>query len=114
MAGQNVKKKIEKAIEKKKDLVTKENSRVVFARVPTTHRIYNISQQADRANRLVRNRLAEPKYMDQLDEMVTGLKEFNEAVEALDLAAEKLCKLANIKYYKDEPEETGKKNEKAS
>jgi hypothetical protein len=84
-------------LEKKLSLAKLPYSRVVFGRTADANRIYNITNQLDRAVSICRNRMiSNPNFSP--DEVVPILTDLKETVDKLEEITIKLSSFANLKY----------------
>lgn len=85
----------EARMERKVSLAKERDTRVVLARTNDTHRILDIVRSADRGIRLLRANLL-IRYTT--DEVLPLLEEYQEAVQKLHEATEKICAKAGVIY----------------
>lgn len=85
----------EARMERKVSLAKERDTRVVLARTNDTHRVLDIVRSADRGIRLLRANLL-IRYTT--DEVLPLLKEYQEAVQKLHEATEKICAKSGVTY----------------
>ena len=85
----------EARMERKITFAKERDTRVVLARTNDTHRILDIVRSADRGIRLIRANLL-IRY--STEEVLPLLAEYQEAVQKLHEATEKICALTGVPY----------------
>ena len=85
----------EERLARKVSLAQERDTRVVITRTVDTHRVLDIVRNADRGIRILRANLL---IRFTPEEAVPLLEEYQEAIESLNAAAEKICRKVGVPY----------------
>ncbi len=82
-------------LERKVSLARERDTRVIITRTNDTHRILDIARQADRGIRILRNNML---IRFPVEDVVTILNRYQNAIQELHLIAHQICTQAGVPY----------------